>query len=226
MVREQRMFSALAVVAWSGTLLRVVHDLYVTPGTQGYQHGLFGPYQHGVVGGLQQVSDDLSYFTHWSNLALAIVMTMLARNPQRDTPLFRAARNTALLMITMTGILYAALIAPTDHVVGWFNILTNTIIHYVNPPLAVVAWLTLGPRGWMRWRTMGQMYVVPSIYLLFTLLRGAWTHTYPYAFFNIVKLGYRSVVVEMLVIVAASTLVIAFFIIIDQWLTRRQVGRP
>ncbi len=215
-------FITAAILGWAGTGLRVVHDLYVAPGTHTAVAGLYGPYRAGLEGGLQQVGDDLSYFTHWSNIAIALTWTLLALNPTRDTPLFRAGRNTALLMITMTGILYAALIAPTANVVGWFDNTTNVIIHYLNPPLALVVWALCGPRGWLTWRTAWKMYLVPLVFLAFTLIRGAITHRYPYAFFNVAHLGYAPVLTSMATIIVEALVIIALFIAIDQRLSRRQ----
>jgi len=216
------LYTIAAVLAWAGTGLRIGRNILDPQVTHGPTGGLFGPYQGGATGSLQRIGDDLSYFTHWSNIAIALVWTMLARNPDRDTPLFRAGRNTGLLMITLTGVLYAVLIAPTDHVDGWFNLLVNTLVHYVNPVVALVVWALCGPHGWFTWRRVWQLYVVPTIFLLFTLARGAVTHTYPYKFFNVTHLGYQTVLITMVVIVAASTVFVAGFITVEQRLVRRR----
>ena len=218
--RKRLVFAVAAGLAWLGTTMRVIHDLYVTPGSSVAVRGLFGPYRSGLVGGLQQVFDDLSYFTHWSNLAIAVVWTALALDPSRDTPVFRVARNTALLMITLTGILYALLIAPTDHVTGWFNVLDNTIIHYINPVVALLVWLGSGQRRWFTWRHAWKMYIVPLGYMGFALTRGALTHTYPYSFFNVTQYGYQGVLTTMVVILIGSTAVVVMFIEADRLLSR------
>jgi hypothetical protein len=219
--RPRSWYIGAAIVGWSGSVLRVVHDLYVTPGTHHATLGLYGPYRAGLLGGLQQVGDDLSYFTHWSNIVNAIALTLLALNPQRDSVLFRALRNTSVVMITMTGILYAVLIAPTAHVVGWFDNTTNFIIHYLNPPLAILIWVFCGPRGWFKWRDVWRIYPLPVGYLMFTLVRGAITHRYPYAFFNVVHLGYAPVLTSMATIIVESLVIVALFIGADHLLTRR-----
>jgi len=214
-------YTVAAILAWLGTGARVLHDLVSSPRAVEATVGLFGNYQGNFTGSLERVFDDLSYFTHWSNLAIAVVWTMLALDPTRNSPLFRAARNTALVMITMTGILYVALIAPTEVVTGWFNVTVNIIIHYLNPPLAVLVWAIWGPRGWFRWRDVWRIYPLPLAYLGYTLARGAVSHTYPYAFFNVGLHGYLNVSVTMVTIIGESLVLVALFVGADRWRTSR-----
>lgn len=221
-ISRRAAYSVAAALGWLGTGLRLGRNLVAPVTTTGPTGGLFGPYRPGFTGGMEHCVDDLSYFTHWSNLAIALVWTLLALNPDRDSERFRWARNTALIMITLTGVLYAALIAPTDHVVGWFNLLVNTIIHYLNPALALAVWSLYGPHGWFSWRTAWRVYLVPVAYLAFTLVRGAFIHRYPYVFFNVVQLGYLHVLITMAVIVVASTLVVALFVEGERLLLRRR----
>ena len=93
---------------------------------------LFGPHEPGLAGALTRVIDLFGYFTIWSNALVAITITALFINPNRDDKRFRLLRNTSLLMILMTGILYHLLIAPTAHPESW-NIFTNAFQHYITP---------------------------------------------------------------------------------------------
>ena len=214
-INRRWIFASAAVLGWLGTGLSILYDAFYSPHAVSSATGLFGNYQAGVVGSLSRVADDLSYFTDWSNIAIAVVWTLLFLNPDRDTPLFRAARNTALLMITITGLLYALLIASTEHITGAFHLFTNTMEHYINPPLAILVWLVAGPHGWFRWRDLWKIYPVPAVYLLYTLVRGSITHTYPYDFFNVVQHGLGNVLISMVTIVGEATAIAALFIGVD-----------
>ncbi len=212
---ERRWVGAVAVVAWAGVAMRVVLDVgNISPGGV-LDRGLFGPYHAGVLGIAQRLLDSASYFTYWSNVLIAVALTRVWRHPDLDTTRRRHGYATALIMITLTGVLYAALIAPSDVVTGW-NIPDNVVIHYAVPVLSVATWVIIGPRGAFSWRESGAIYPVPLAYLGYTLLRGALIHRYPYGFFNVVSLGYRTVVVTMLVILVASYLVVALFVLLDQ----------
>jgi ABC-type Fe3+-siderophore transport system permease subunit len=209
-----------ALVAWLGVAIRVVLDIgNISPGPVP-DRGLFGPYHSGVLGILQRLVDSASYFTYWSNVAIAIVVTYLWRHSPSESTRWRRRHATALIMITLTGILYATLIAPSDVVTGW-NIPDNILIHYVTPVLSVVTWLVVGPRGSFSWRESRYIYPVPIAYLIYTLIRGALTHRYPYGFFNVVSLGYPTILITMVVILVASYLVVALFVVLDQRLARR-----
>ncbi len=219
---QRGLLVASAVLAWAGVVLRIVHDWFIHPAPGIIEHGLFGPYRAGVVGSLQLLADNLSYFTYWSNIAIALVVTSLAWHPGARSALRRSARNTATLMIVLTGVLYVTLIAPTDVVIGPVNVLINTLVHYVTPSLALVVWLVVGPRGWYTWRESLRVYVVPVAYLAYTLARGAITHTYPYDFFDVARYGYASVLITMVVILVGAYAVSALFVVLDRVLSRHR----
>jgi hypothetical protein len=58
---------------------------------------------------------------------------------------------------------------------------------------------------------------------MFTLVRGAITHRYPYAFFNVVHLGYAPVLTSMATIIVESLVIVALFIGADHLLTKRDL---
>ncbi len=209
------MVGVVALVAWTGVALRVVLDVgNISPGPV-LDRGLFGPYHGGALGVAQRLIDSASYFTYWSNVLIAVALTRVWRSPSSSSASERHAYTRSLLMITLTGVLYATLIAPSDVVTGW-NIPDNLIIHDVVPVSSVLTWWFAGPRGWFRWRDSWAIYPVPLAYLVYTLVRGALIHRYPYGFFDVVTLGYLTVVVTMLVILVASYAVVALFVVLDQ----------
>ena len=57
-----------------------------------------------------------------------------------------AIRNTALLMITMTMILYHLLLAASQSPQG-LHAVSNILQHYITPIVTIIVWLLVGPRG-------------------------------------------------------------------------------
>ncbi|CCI51541.1 Pr6Pr family membrane protein [Nostocoides jenkinsii] len=100
----------------------------------------------GMAGAWGRAADTVSYFTEWSNVVVAIALLMLWREPTRDTYWRRVLRADSLLMITVTSIVYAVLLAPTQRVTGW-SVFTNPWQHIVVPLVTVVVFLVWGPRG-------------------------------------------------------------------------------
>jgi hypothetical protein len=132
-----------------------------------------------------------SYFTIESNLLVAISSAMLAARPRRDGRLYRVLRLDALFGITITGIVYAVLLAP-QHDPHGINAATNAGLHYVVPALAVVGWLLFGPRPRIDETTLLLALIWPALYIAYTLAHGAASSWYPYPFIDAAHLGYAT----------------------------------
>ena len=93
----------------------------------------------------------------------------------------------------MTGIVYAAVLAPYVHLSG-IAVLYNALFHYVSPWATVLGFLLIGPRS--GFRRFDLWYLAwPVLWLLYTMLRGAYGNAdftgfgetpshYPYAFLD------------------------------------------
>lgn len=153
----------------------------------------------------------LSFFTIQSNLLCGFVGLTLALDPRRDGRVWRAVRLASLFGITVTGIIYSAILADAHQPNGVAEILVNTIVHYVIPIMAVVGWFLFGPRPRIERRTVVLSLVFPVLWIVYTLIRGAVVHWYPYPFTDADALGYGRVAVNgVLVIVLLGVVAGAF----------------
>jgi hypothetical protein len=132
-----------------------------------------------------------SYFTIESNILAAVSTGMLALRPRRDGRLFRVLRLDALFGITITGIVYAVLLAP-QHDPHGINAATNAGLHYVVPAMAVLGWLVFGPRPRIDESTLLLALIWPALYIGYTLAHGAASEWYPYPFIDAAQLGYAT----------------------------------
>ena len=219
----RRAFAVNAGLAWLGVVLTVVLS-----GLGAYEEttpapGLYGAHPDGLAGAVSRLADTASYFTIWSNVVVAVVMTLLARRPVRATAVLRTLRLDSLLMITITAIVYAVLLAPTAVVVGWSR-LTDPILHQVTPAVTVLVWLVFGPRGWVSWRTVLAALLVPLAWVAWMLVRGAVVGAYPYDFANVTTLGYASVLGTLAGILVFGLVVASVFWGLDLVLRRRGGG--
>ncbi|MGY5882381.1 Pr6Pr family membrane protein [Modestobacter lacusdianchii] len=130
----------------------------------------------------------LSYFTIQSNLLVVAAAATLARDPHQDGRGWRVLRLDALLGITVTGLVYTVVLAPTIHLQGlsWW---TNVAMHYVSPVATLLGWLLLGPRPRITGATVLAALVWPLAYAGYTLAHGAVTGWYPYPFLDVGVLG-------------------------------------
>ncbi|MBS44765.1 MAG: hypothetical protein CMH83_16695 [Nocardioides sp.] len=168
--------------------------------------GLYGGAPAGVAGALPRLFDTFSYFTIWSNVVVAVSLTLLARDPGRDTVVRRALRLDGLMMILVTMLVYQLVLAPDVDVQGW-SLLTDPWLHLVTPVVTLVVWLVWGPRGWVTVRLLPAALVVPLLWITWMLARGAVTETYPYGFVNVVQLGYAAVLRNVVAVLAVGLVI-------------------
>lgn len=148
----------------------------------------------------ERVFNVFAYFTIQSNLLLGGTALMLAARPVRpESTLFRTLRLNGVLCIAVTGIVYHAVLAGLDELHGWAAV-TNFLLHTATPIVGVLGWLLFGPRGETDWRIVGWSIVYPVLWLVFTLIRGAFVGFYPYPFVNVDEHGYGRVLLNCLLV--------------------------
>ena len=160
----------------------------------------------------------ISFFTIQSNILAAVTALQLARKPDRDGRAWRALRLAALLGITVTGIVYATVLARIHEPKGWEQVTTNTLFHYVSPVAMVLGWLAFGPRPRITWSTLVAALSWPAAWFAYTLARGAADRWYPYPFVDVVTHGYVRVIVNGLIVTVVLGAVGLLYRAGDQWL--------
>lgn len=179
----------------------------------------YGLHPDGVAGAWSRMSDTVSYFTEWSNVVVAVSLWLLWRQPERDDFWRRVLRLDSLIMITVTAIVYAVVLAPTQTVEGW-SVLTNPWQHIAVPAVTIAVFLIWGPRGWIDWRVCLAALAVPMAWVAWMLARGAVIDAYPYPFVDAAGLGYGTVAINILGILAFGIVIAAIYWAIDIALSR------
>jgi hypothetical protein len=218
-------FTVTAVVAWAGVILQAIltiGNVYpavdVEPGEIDYVQA------EGLLGVIGRTIDYVSYFTILSNILVAVVVTALALDPARDSRLWRVLRLSSLIMIVVTGIVYAVLLAPDAVNTGW-QVPANQLVHIWTPILAVLGWLMVGPRGWIDLRTVLLALIIPLLWIAYTLLRGIAIDAYPYNFINVINLGYGTALQNIAGVLVFGLVVAAVFWALDLLLVRMRRRR-
>ena len=81
-----------------------------------------------------------------------------------------------------------------------------------------------GPCGGITLATLGRGLLIPVAWVAYTLVRGAFTHQYPYGFVNVWRIGYAQVAINIVVILICALLFMALFSGAD-WLIRKASRR-
>jgi hypothetical protein len=135
----------------------------------------------------------LSYFTVESNILVVVTSTALVRRPDRTGRVFEVLRLNALFGITVTGIVYSTLLHGVVELHGAAAV-TNALLHYVGPAMAVLGWFLFGPRPRVGENTLMLSMIWPALYVGYTFAHGAVTHWYPYPFIDVTIYGYVTVI--------------------------------
>ena len=221
-----------AIVAWCAVVLSFALSIsgHYVDAADPAKVSILGNTVDGIDTPWERLFDWLTYFTILSNLLVAVVLTMLIARPavfaRRDATggLWRVLRLDSVLMITITGLVYNLLLAEAGKS-GW-DLLSNTLLHWVVPLLTPIVWIIAGPRGLISLRTIALAMILPLVWAAFALLRGLTVGAYPYSFLDLGANGVASVVVFVAVILVVAVLLALLLMAVDsglRWTTR--VGR-
>lgn len=220
MTWRRALFGINGVIAAFGALFSLTLTVLGTYPSQNTNPTALGFAGQGLPG---RVFDYFTYFTLWSNILVAIVMLMLWARPERDSFWFRVFRLDSVLMIVVTGIIYNVVLASTAKNQG-LEVWTNFFLHVLTPSVTFLVWLVAGPRGWISWRIIGAALILPIVWLVFALIRGAFIGAYPYGFLDVATNGYGTVLLNVLNIVIFAVVLCLILWGIDA-LIRRIGGR-
>jgi hypothetical protein len=157
---------------------------------------IIGNYQYVLGFRFFATTNFFSYFTVQSAMAAVVTLTIagwFALRRPRDPAWLGILRTMVTVYVLVSGIVFGLIVVQASTrdyrvEVPW----SDTLLHFVVPALAVVAWTTdavlaVNPR--VPWSTVGWVLLYPSFWLAYTLLRGADIGWYPYFFLDEAQVG-------------------------------------
>ena len=148
--------------------------------------------------------DEACYFTIQSNIIVLLVCVALAWRPAQWRWVAGMPRLTGLVCITITSVVYYALLAADQHYTGLAAV-ADVLAHFVSPVLFVGSWV-LDRHARFERRHAALMLLFPAFWVALTLTRGAIVHVYPYDFVEVMANGYVSVVSTIIALTAVAAL--------------------
>lgn len=174
-----------------------------------------------------------SYFTIQSAFLAVITLTIAAifalRAP-RDPAWLGILRTMVTVYVVLSGIVFAIIVAESSSHgyrvdVPW----SDTLLHFVVPALAVIAWSidsVLGVNPRVPWSTVGWVLVFPFGWLIYTLIRGADVGWYPYFFLDEAQVGsVFGVIVSCALVLVIFLALTASLVAVNRRLWRRARDR-
>ncbi|MEU1597251.1 Pr6Pr family membrane protein [Streptomyces sp. NPDC005708] len=172
----------------------------------------------------------LSYFTIQANILVALVFAVSAwRAWTARRPLPPLVTGGTLLYALIAGLVYHVLIVnepgrfsmtgQTSPHPGW-SWLANQVMHTLTPVAALLDWLLLTRPSALTLRHARKWLLYPMAYLVFSLTRGellppGTEGRYLYAFLDVGRLGYRSVLANALLIGLACFTLAVLLVALD-----------
>jgi hypothetical protein len=176
----QKIFATIVTaIAWTGVLMQ----LYLTN---------------------LSIIDFFSYFTILSNTLVVVCLcySLLAPTSRPGAFFSRVSvQSAAALYILIVGIVYNTVLRGLVELKGWEQVSDN-IVHVAVPVLFVLYWLIFVRRGALQWKDTVSWIYFPLVYLIYSLIRGAIVHWYPYPFLNATRLGYGKVLLNIGIMLA------------------------
>ena len=195
---------------------------------------LIGNFQYVLGFRLFATANFFSYFTVQSafaavaTLAIAAAFALFA---PRDPEWLGVLRTMVTVYVLISGIVFAVIVAQASTrdyrmEVPW----SDTVLHFVVPALALTAWtvdavMAVNPR--VPWSTVGWVLVLPSVWLVYTLFRGADVGWYPYFFLDEAQVGGPvGVALYCLLVIVIFVTLTAGLVALNRALWRRARARP
>ncbi len=155
----------------------------------------------------------LSYFTIWSNIAVAVVATAMIFNGA--SAIIRLA---TVSTIAFVGIVFSVALRSEWQTEGWQTV-ANHLLHDVSPILFVLAWF-FSKHGSLRWQDAGWAIISPLAYCIYALIRGANDGWYAYWFLDPTQLDVPRLIASIAALSVSFIILALVFVAIDKKLAR------
>lgn len=149
------------------------------------------------------LAQNISYFTHQSNLFFAVLILAGFALGVRQPPWFDDVRGAVAFYLVMTGLIYALLVAPLDELLRWDIGWTGIVLHRLAPVAALLDWLLTARRRAPSARRVLWWQLFPVAFLTGTWVRGGLTGWYPYEFLDPTANSWSQVLVTTAVVLVA-----------------------
>lgn len=163
-----------------------------------------------------------SFFTILTNSLCAIYFTvLLLQKPKSLNKLVVSHGTLTALMvyIFVVGLVYQVILRHVWEPQGMQRVV-DELLHSINPLLVLFFWLKYEIHTHLKYQQLLSWLIFPLIYLVYILIRGHFSHFYPYPFVDVDIIGLSAVLINSAGMLFGFILVSLLFI----W-TGKQISR-
>lgn len=153
----------------------------------------------------EKLTNFFSYFTILSNILVMLCTTALlipVTNPVRTFFKSTSVQTAIALYIFIVALVYNAVLRWLFHFEG-LQMVVDNFLHVVVPVLYVLYWCFYTEKQKLRIKDGLLWLIFPALYLIYSMIRGNFTHWYPYPFLNIDKSGLEQVAINVVFMILA-----------------------
>jgi hypothetical protein len=163
-----------------------------------------------------------SFFTILVNILVAFCFTFLAFKSTSGWGSFLSKQQvlTAVAVyIFIVGLVYNIMLRSLWKPEGLQRFVDESL-HTIIPIFFILYWLLFVPKKNLQWKNVFPWLIFPFLYLVYTLIRGAFVGFYPYPFVDANELGYNKVFLNSGVLFIIFFLFSLLFVWIGKMMSR------
>jgi hypothetical protein len=167
-----------------------------------------------------------AFFTIISNLMLVLIY-LSDLSPFRWLDWWRKPTTRAMFaaVIVAVAVFNHVLLSGLRTLDSW-DLFADTMLHYILPAYYVLWWVFVPPHVQLSYRSLPWMMVYPVAYLVWALVYGGVTGTYPYPTLDVGRFGVGQIAINVALLFGCFIVLYAATIALDGLLgrTRRKTG--
>ncbi len=167
-----------------------------------------------------------SFFTILTNILVTTCCTvLLLKGKSKLNDFFSRAKilSAIALYITIVGLVYNLILRFLWKPEG-LQLLVDELLHTVIPLSFIFFWMFFVAKAKLQWKDIFPWLLYPFGYIIYVLIRGAFSGFYPYPFIDVTKLGYNKVFLNSGLLVIVFVIFSLLFVTVDRFLKRPYVS--
>ena len=169
-----------------------------------------------------------SYFTITTNIIVAAMLSAIAFFPDTRFGRFASKPSTQAAVasyITIVGVVYSLFLRSVWDPAGW-QAVADHALHDVMSLLTVLDWFVFAPKAGIAVRDVAKWLIYPIVYIVYSLVRGAFVDWYPYWFVDVTQFGYPKSLAHTGFVLIAFSVVGFIFVILARLFSRNSPETP
>lgn len=142
----------------------------------------------------------ISFFTILTNIFVCLVLSYSSTTSKPTSRLAKffsdpLVASGVAVSIAMVGIIYHLLLRKIWNPQG-LQLIADMSLHYLMPILFIIYWALFVSKTGLRWVNAIIWCIYPIAYLVYSLVRGKITGSYPYPFIDVGTIGYQQALIN------------------------------